>query len=123
MTNYLDQLQFCLNSQDFDELTKNGSISTIGSNLNELENKLYNLEIDYEQKRFNEFLYTVVAKKQIEKFDKNFTLIVNLNQKISDMYRDKGEEEIADKLNREIKKIKNEVIKAIENRLDKIKKQ
>lgn len=121
MINYLEQLQFCLNAQDFDELTKNGSISTIGSNLNELENKLHNLEIDYEQKRFNKFLYTVAAKKQIEKFNENFVLIVNLNKKIADMYRDKGEGEMADKINEEIENVKNKVTEVIDGRLDKLK--
>lgn len=123
MINYLEQLQFCLNAQDFDELTKNGSISTIGSNLNELENKLHNLEIDYEQKRFNKFLYTVAAKKQIEKFNENFVLIVNLNKKIADMYRDKGEGEMADKINEEIENVKNKVTEAIDDRVDKIRKR
>ncbi len=123
MTNYLIESQFRIGTEDFDELTKNGSIEAIRERLEELENKLYNLEVDYEQKIFNKFLYTGLRKMQVEKFNKNFDLIVNLNKKIADMYRDKGEKVMADKLDKEIENLKNKVNETIDKRLNKMEKQ
>lgn len=123
MTNYLIESQFHIGTEDFDELTKNGSIEAIRERLEELENKLYNLEVDYEQKIFNKFLYTGLRKMQVEKFNKNFDLIVNLNKKIADMYRDKGEKVMADKLDKEIENLKNKVNETIDKRLNKMEKQ
>lgn len=118
MTNYLGESQFYIGTEDFDELTKNGSIESIKESLEDLENKLYKLELDYEQKIINKFLYIRLSRKQVERFNKNFDLIVSLNKKIADMYRDKGEEVMADKLDEEIENLKNKVNEDIDKRLN-----
>lgn len=118
MTQYMEKLQFCIDYKVYEILSKNASIDVIRTNLEDLENKLYNMALNYEQGRYSKFFFINVAKLQVTNFNKNFDLIVNLNKQIADMYKDKGENKEAENIEKELESLRTEVNKAIDKRFE-----
>lgn len=118
MTQYMEKLQFCIDYKVYEILSKNASIDVIRINLEDLENKLYNMTLNYEQGRYSKFFFINVAKLQVTNFNKNFDLIVNLNKQIADMYKDKGENKEAENIEKELESLKTEVNKAVDKRFE-----
>lgn len=118
MTQCREKLQFCIDYKVYEILSKNASIDVIRTNLEDLENKLYNMTLNYEQGRYSKFFFINVAKLQVTNFNKNFDLIVNLNKQIADMYKDKGENKEAENIEKELESLKTEVNKAVDKRFE-----
>lgn len=118
MTQCREKLQFCIDYKVYEILSKNASIDVIRTNLEDLENKLYNMALNYEQGRYSKFFFINVAKLQVTNFNKNFDLIVNLNKQIADMYKDKGENKEAENIEKELESLRTEVNKAIDKRFE-----
>lgn len=118
MTQYMEKLQFYIDYKVYEILSKNASIDVIRINLEDLENKLYNMTLNYEQGRYSKFFFINVAKLQVTNFNKNFDLIVNLNKQIADMYKDKGENKEAENIEKELESLRTEVNKAVDKRFE-----